>query len=116
MQSKWRRLQRSADDAVSSPGRRVEARRLDGRRRGTRRLDSAETCTEMKRVRQSTTRARGDGREVTTTAKAERKRWCDALTGEEARATASWHARTQAVGSGVAVALDMAIEATHEAR
>jgi hypothetical protein len=43
-----------------------------------------ETCIETERVRWPTTEARGDGREVSTAAKAERKRWRGALTRAEA--------------------------------
>jgi hypothetical protein len=70
-------------------------RRLDGRRRDARRLGSAETCMETERVRRPATRAHDDEREVSTTAKAERKRRRSALTrggGEGALG----HARSEA--------------------
>jgi hypothetical protein len=64
---------------------------------------------EMERVRRPATGARGDGREVGTVAKVERKRRCGALTRAEAAkrgraATGAWRARTCAVGSGKAAA------------
>jgi hypothetical protein len=107
--SEWRRFQRSTGGAVNSPGRGVEARRLDGRRCGARWFGSPETCTETERVRRPTTGARGDGREVSTAAKAERKWWCGALTRAEAvkrdrAAMVVWCFQTRAVRRGKAAA------------
>jgi hypothetical protein len=62
---------------------------------------------KWREVRRPATGARGGGREVSTAAKAERKRWRDALTQVEAvkrdqAVMGAWNALTRTVGSGKA--------------
>jgi hypothetical protein len=101
---RWLARQRSLRGSPA-PSRGTTMRKVDGGGGAA----GGDLHRKRREVRRPATGACGDEREVSTTAKAERKRWRGALTRAEAvkhgrAATGAWRARTRAVGVGKAAA------------